>query len=129
MLSRSIGANNESFWNRINLSLKRLLQSEAQGDFFSPCAFFAVRSDLPMGSFFATAMDAYLNRAASTAALKSWVFPSPVTTPVMMSRNKDTHWAPFKLSYESLNSYLGGNDQIDRPHAAVDRIPIRVNGW
>ena len=49
------------------------------------------------------------------AALKSWVFPSPVVTPVLSSSNTDAHWAPFSL--QTLNSHFGGsNNHIKRLH-------------
>jgi hypothetical protein len=52
---------------------------------------------------------------AMEAALKSWVFPSPVVTPVLSSSNTDAHWAPFSL--QTLNSHFGGsNNHIKRLH-------------
>ena len=34
------------------------------------------------------------------AALKSWVFPSPVVTPARLKYLLEARWAPFKLSRE-----------------------------
>jgi len=60
--------------------------------------------------------DLLSEKGSQKAALKSWVFPSPVVTPVLSSFNTDAHWAPFKLSREFEFTLLGGNDHINRIH-------------
>ena len=50
-----------------------------------------------------------------------------------MSCRTDTRWAPFKLSYESLNSYYGGKDhdsRLDASHCddnAISKSETRTN--
>ena len=43
----------------------------------------------------------------------------PAVTPALLSCSTDARWTPFKLSYESLNSYYGGKDHdngLDASH-------------
>ena len=68
---------------------------------FPPKAFITVRSALPLASFSRQC-------GRRKASRKSWVFSSPVVTSAVLSCNTDARWAQFKLSYNSLNSSMGG---------------------